>query len=176
MSPTTLHITFQLLDLLCLLLLDMLSLLLLINMSHNNFVTLMMRVFLDSLGVSYGLDPTVARRGWVVVVVVVAADVVVSVGAADSDAAAVDDVGAADPDAAAAVDYVGAAVSVVDALGAAVDDVGGAAVDDVGGADSVDVTACPDGSSNWVHGFGGLLDGSRASISFDESNHDGLGI
>ncbi|KAF3969433.1 hypothetical protein CMV_006763 [Castanea mollissima] len=91
------------------------------------------------LGVSYGLDPTVARRGWVVVVV--AAVVVVSVGAADSDAAAVDDV-----------------------------------VDDVGGADSVDVTACPDGSSNWVHGFGGLLDGSRASISFDESNHDGLGI
>ncbi|KAM3707322.1 hypothetical protein ACJW31_02G016100 [Castanea mollissima] len=148
----------------------MLSLLLVINMSHNNFVTLMMRVFLDSLGVSYGLDPTVARRGWVVVVV--AAVVVVSVGAADSDAAAVDDVGAADPDAAAAVDYVGAAVSV----GAALDDVGAAAVDDVGGADSVDVTACPDGSSNWVHGFGGLLDGSRASISFDESNHDGLGI
>ena len=142
----------------------------------------MMRVFLDSL-VSYGLDPAVARSGWVVVV---AADVVVSVGAADSGAAAVDDVGAADSDAA-AVDYVGAAVSVgvsggaavsVDVLGAAVsvDDVGGGAVDDVGAADSVDVTACPDGSSTRVHGFGGLLDGSRASISFDESNHDGLGI
>ena len=149
-------------------------------MSHNNFVTLMMRVFLDSL-VSYGLDPAVARSGWVVVV---AADVVVSVGAADSGAAAVDDVGAAGSDAA-AVDYVGAAVSVgasvgaavsVDALGAAVDDVGGGGVDDVGAADSVDVTACPDGSSTRVHGFGGLLDGSRASISFDESNHDGLGI
>ena len=162
----------------------MLNLLLLINMSHNthnNFVTLMMRVFLDSL-VSYGLDPAVARSGWVVVV---AADVV-SVGAADSGAAAVDDVGAADSDAA-AVDYVGAAVSVgvsvgaavsVDVLGAAVsvDDVGGGAVDDVGAADSVDVTACPVGSSTRVHGFGGLLDGSRASISFDESNHDGLGI
>ena len=114
--------------------------------THNNFVTLMMRVFLDSL-VSYGLDPAVARSGWVVVV---AADVVVSVGAADSGAAAVDDVGAAGSDAA-AVDYVGAA-------------------------DSVDVTACPVGSSTRVHGFGGLLDGSRASISFDESNHDGLGI
>ena len=150
--------------------------------THNNFVTLMMRVFLDSL-VSYGLDPAVARSGWVVVV---AADVVVSVGAADSGAAAVDYVGAADSDAA-AVDYVGAAVSVgvsvgaavsVDVLGAAVsvDDVGGGAVDDVGAADSVDVTACPDGSSTRVHGFGGLLDGSRASISFDESNHDGLGI
>ena len=156
--------------------------------THNNFVTLMMRVFLDSL-VSYGLDPAVARSGWVVVV---AADVVVSVGAADSGAAAVDDVGAAGSDAA-AVDYVGAAVSVgvsvgaavsvgvavsVDVLGAAVsvDDVGGGAVDDVGAADSVDVTACPDGSSTRVHGFGGLLDGSRASISFDESNHDGLGI
>ena len=142
----------------------------------------MMRVFLDSL-VSYGLDPAVARSGWVVVV---AADVVVSVGAADSGAAAVDDVGAAGSDAA-AVDYVGAAVSVgvsvgaavsIDVLGAAVsvDDVGGGAVDDVGAADSVDVTACPDGSSTRVHGFGGLLDGSRASISFDESNHDGLGI
>ena len=150
--------------------------------THNNFVTLMMRVFLDSL-VSYGLDPAVARSGWVVVV---AADVVVSVGAADSGAAAVDDVGAADSDAA-AVDYVGAAVSVgvsvgaavsIDVLGAAVsvDDVGGGAVDDVGAADSVDVTACPDGSSTRVHGFGGLLDCSRASISFDESNHDGLGI
>ena len=149
--------------------------------THNNFVTLMMRVFLDSL-VSYGLDPAVARSGWVVVV---AADVVVSVGAADSGAAAVDDVGAADSDAA-AVDYVGAAVSVgasvgaavsVDALGAAVDDVGGGGgVDDVGATDSVDVTACPVGSSTRVHGFGGLLDGSRASISFDESNHDGLGI
>ena len=150
--------------------------------THNNFVTLMMRVFLDSL-VSYGLDPAVARSGWVVVV---AADVVVSVGAADSGAAAVDDVGAAGSDAA-AVDYVGAAVSVgvsvgaavsVDVLGAAVsvDDIGGGAVDDVGAADSVDVTACPDGSSTRVHGFGGLLDGSRASISFDESNHDGLGI
>ena len=142
----------------------------------------MMRVFLDSL-VSYGLDPAVARSGWVVVV---AADVVVSVGAADSGAAAVDYVGAADSDAA-AVDYVGAAVSVgvsvgaavsVDVLGAAVsvDDVGGGAVDDVGATDSVDVTACPVGSSTRVHGFGGLLDGSRASISFDESNHDGLGI
>ena len=146
----------------------------------------MMRVFLDSL-VSYGLDPAVARSGWVVVV---AADVVVSVGAADSGAAAVDDVGAAGSDAA-AVDYVGAAVSVgvsvgaavsvgvavsVDVLGAGVDDVGGGGVDDVGAADSVDVTACPDGSSTRVHGFGGLLDGSRASISFDESNHDGLGI
>jgi len=113
--------------------------------------------------------------------VVVAAVVVDSVGAADSGATAVDDVGAADFDAA-AVDYVGAAVSVgasvaaavsVDALGAAVDDGG---VGDVGAADSVDVAACPDGSSTRVHGFGGLLDGSRASISFDESNHDGLGI
>ena len=151
----------------------------------------MMRVFLDSL-VSYGLDPAVARSGRVVVV---AADVVVSVGAADSGAAAVDDVGAAGSDAA-AVDYVGAAVSVgvsvgaavsvgvsvgvavsVDVLGAAVDDVGGGGgVDDVGATDSVDVTACPVGSSTRVHGFGGLLDGSRASISFDESNHDGLGI
>ena len=136
----------------------------------------MMRVFLDSL-VSYGLDPAVARSGWVVVV---AADVVVSVGAADSGAAAVDDVGAAGSDAA-AVDYVGAAVSVgvavsVDVLGAGVDDVGGGGVDDVGATDSVDVTACPVGSSTRVHGFGGLLDGSRASISFDESNHDGLGI
>ena len=141
--------------------------------THNNFVTLMMRVFLDSL-VSYGLDPAVARSGWVVVV---AADVVVSVGAADSGAAAVDDVGAADSDAA-AVDYVGAAVSVGVSVGAAVsvDDVGGGAVDDVGATDSVDVTACPVGSSTRVHGFGGLLDGSRASISFDESNHDGLGI
>ena len=154
--------------------------------THNNFVTLMMRVFLDSL-VSYGLDPAVARSGWVVVV---AADVVVSVGAADSGAAAVDDVGAAGSDAA-AVDYVGAAVSVgvsvgaavsvgvavsVDVLGAGVDDVGGGGVDDVGATDSVDVTACPVGSSTRVHGFGGLLDGSRASISFDESNHDGLGI
>ena len=100
-----------------------------------------------------------------------AAVVVDSVGAADSGATAVDDVGAADFDAA-AVDYVGAAVS-VDALGAAVDDGG---VGDVGAADSVDVAACPDGSSTRVHGFGGLLDGSRASISFDESNHDGLGI
>ncbi|KAF3952573.1 hypothetical protein CMV_021886 [Castanea mollissima] len=91
------------------------------------------------------------------------------------NAAAVDDAAAADSDAAAAVS-VGAAVP-VDALGAAVDDVSGAAVDDVGGAaDSVDVTACPDGSSTRVHGFGRLLDGSRASISFDESNHDGLGI
>ena len=140
-------------------------------MSHNNFVTLMMRVFLDSL-VSYGLDPAVARSGWVVV----AADFVDFVGAADCDAAAVDDVGAADFDAA-AVGYVGAAVF-VDALGAAVDDVGGGGggVDDVGAADFLDVTACPDGSSTRVHGFGGLLDGSRASISFDESNHDGLGI
>ena len=97
---------------------------------------------------------------------------------------AVDSVGAA-------VDYVGAAVSVgvsvgaavsvgvavsVDVLGAGVDDVGGGGVDDVGATDSVDVTACPVGSSTRVHGFGGLLDGSRASISFDESNHDGLGI
>jgi len=109
-------------------------------------------------------------------VVVVAAVVVDSVGAADSGATAVDDVGATDSDAA-AVDYVSAAASVaVDALGAAFDDVGGGGVDDVGAADSVDVAACPDGSSTRVHGFGGLLDGSRASISFDESNHDGLGI